>query len=75
MTNKQSHRALTCERCEGQGWYFRVPDGFNPFLAGGFTTARTMYRVECNCEYRARAALSAAIQEVETVDNGGNSDG
>ncbi|MCD4509758.1 hypothetical protein LQT97_00775 [Brucella pseudogrignonensis] len=38
-----------CERCEGKGWYFRVPDNFNPFLAGGFNTARAMYRVTCKC--------------------------
>lgn len=36
-----------CTRCKGQGWYWRTPDGFNPFLAGGFNTARAMYKVEC----------------------------
>lgn len=38
-----------CTRCDGKGWYWRVPDGFNPFLAGGFSTARAMYRASCGC--------------------------
>lgn len=38
-----------CDRCDGKGWYWRVPDGFNPFLAGGWSTARAMYRVPCGC--------------------------
>jgi len=38
-----------CERCEGKGWYFRTPDGFNPFLAGGWGTIRAMYKVICGC--------------------------
>ena len=37
-----------CDRCEGKGYYWRTPEGFNPFLAGGFATARAMYRVECH---------------------------
>jgi hypothetical protein len=41
-----------CQRCEGKGWYFRVPDNFNPFLAGGFSTARAMYKVNCACSAR-----------------------
>jgi len=39
-----------CNRCEGKGWYFRTPDGFNPFLAGGWGTMRAMYRVMCSCQ-------------------------
>ncbi len=38
-----------CNNCEGKGWYFRCPDGFNPFLAGGWATALAMYRVICGC--------------------------
>jgi hypothetical protein len=44
-----SENNTACDRCEGKGWYFRVPDGFNPFLAGGYTTSKVMYRVECKC--------------------------
>lgn len=38
-----------CTRCKNIGWYWRTPDGFNPFLAGGFQTARAMYKVTCDC--------------------------
>lgn len=37
-------------RCQGKGWYWRTPDGFNPFLAGGFNTARAMFKTRCSCE-------------------------
>lgn len=36
-----------CWRCRGDGYFYRVPDGFNPFSAGGFQTANASYRVEC----------------------------
>lgn len=39
----------SCTRCKGLRWYWRTPDNFNPFLAGGFQTARAMYKVDCNC--------------------------
>lgn len=42
-----------CEDCGDYGFVWRVPDGFNPFYAGGFRTADTMYKVPCRC-----AALS-----------------
>lgn len=35
-------------RCNGDGFYFRVPDNFNPFSAGGFATARAAYKVTCS---------------------------
>ena len=39
-----------CDICHGIGSYFRVPNGFNPFVAGGFATARAAYRAPCwNC--------------------------
>ena len=38
-----------CVRCEGKGYFWRVPEGFNPFLAGGFKTAAVSYRVPCLC--------------------------
>lgn len=38
-----------CNRCEGKGWFWRVPEGFNPFLAGGFKTAQEMYKATCLC--------------------------
>jgi hypothetical protein len=36
-----------CWRCRGDGYFYRVPDGFNPFSAGGWNTVRASYRVEC----------------------------
>ena len=37
----------TCWRCRGDGRFWRVPDGFNPFYAGAQTTAGAMVRVRC----------------------------
>lgn len=51
----------TCIRCKGLGWYWRTPDGFNPFLAGGFQTARAMYKVNCNCSAVTPAPVSRAM--------------
>lgn len=39
--------AEKCWQCRGDGAYWRVPDGFNPFRAGGFATAQASYRVRC----------------------------
>lgn len=36
-----------CAHCEGRGFEWRVPNGFNPFSAGGFNTARAMSKVPC----------------------------
>lgn len=36
-----------CWRCRGDGYYFRVPDGFNPFYAGAIQTAAVSERVDC----------------------------
>lgn len=38
-----------CWKCDGKGWFWTTPVGFNPFLAGGFSTARAMYRALCSC--------------------------
>ena len=55
---------LDCHKCEGKGWYWRVPEGFNPFLAGGFSTARAMCRAECQCSKgRFEAGRLALAQE------------
>ncbi len=37
-----------CPRCEGKGWNWGVPEGFNPFLAGAFSTARASRKVTCS---------------------------
>lgn len=36
-----------CWRCRGDGFFFRVPSGFNPFLAGAIQTAAASVRVQC----------------------------
>jgi len=40
-------RGEVCATCEGKGYRFRVPHGFNPFSAGAFRTANAMYPVPC----------------------------
>lgn len=49
----------SCQRCEGKGWYWRTPEGFNPFLAGGWNTMRAMYKASCLC------SVARATQETE----------
>lgn len=43
---KPDHRE-TCWRCRGDGYYWRVPDGFNPFYAGARMTARVSQKIQC----------------------------
>lgn len=57
--------ADVCTRCDGKGWYWRTPDGFNPFLAGGFATARAMYRQPCGKCSALRQAASKARGEAQ----------
>ncbi len=40
-------RGTACWRCRGDGYFWRVPNGFNPFRAGGWATARASWRVDC----------------------------
>ena len=37
-----------CPRCEGKGWNWQVPAGFNPFRAGALAAARASREVTCN---------------------------
>ena len=49
-----------CWRCRGDGYFYTVPSGFNPFLAGAIQTAAASRRVECwTCDGTGRAALKA----------------
>ena len=36
-----------CATCKGKGYQHRLPEGFNPFRAGGWNTINAMYRVPC----------------------------
>lgn len=48
-----------CWQCRGDGYYFRVPDGFNPFYAGGFQAARVAEKVRCfRCDGTGRAVVA-----------------
>lgn len=47
-----------CFQCRGDGYYWRVPDGMNPFAAGGWNTINASYKVVCfRCEGTGRALL------------------
>lgn len=39
--------AQKCWRCRGDGYYFRVPNGCNPFLMGAIVAANSSRRVDC----------------------------
>lgn len=48
-----------CSSCDGSGYVWRVPDSFNPFYAGGFNTARAMFKVPCiECRHGAKRPQS-----------------
>lgn len=51
-----------CQRCRGDGHYFRVPDGFNPFNAGAMATAAASEKVQC---FECRGTGFAAAYRVE----------
>lgn len=36
-----------CWRCRGDGFFWRVPNGFNPFYAGAMQTAAVSRKVDC----------------------------
>lgn len=36
-----------CWRCRGDGYFYRLPDGLNPFYMGAIRAAEASYRVEC----------------------------
>jgi hypothetical protein len=40
---------VMCDRCNGDGWYWRMPDGFNPFNAGLMVAARKSFKQVCAC--------------------------
>jgi hypothetical protein len=42
--------ALRNCRCGGDGFYFVLPAGFNPFEANITTIARLMQKVICGCD-------------------------
>lgn len=38
---------MRCKACDDTGFRWQVPDGFNPFSAGGWNTIRAMFKVPC----------------------------
>ena len=45
--NAKQRESAKCWRCNGDGYYFRVPDGFNPFLAGAVQAANVSTKIIC----------------------------
>lgn len=56
---------MRCERCRGDGFYFRLPDGCNPFNMRMPTLVGAMYRVEC-FECKGSGVRAALVAEQET---------
>ena len=42
-------KTTVCPRCNGDGFYFSVPSGFNAFSAGGWATAKAARKYICDC--------------------------
>lgn len=53
---KKPEKSVVCERCKGEGFYFRLPHGMNPFAASIEVTARNMRRIICDCPAAVRLA-------------------
>lgn len=51
-----------CPQCKGEGFYFRLPSGMNPFKASIEVTAANMRRITCYCP-AGRAALASPVKE------------
>lgn len=64
----------TCERCNGAGWYWRTPSGFNPFSAGGWATMRAMYKVPCSHGPLLINGAPAIVDLAEPRADGGGDD-
>lgn len=65
-------RTEKCWRCSGDGHFWRVPDGFNPFLAGAIQTAAVSRKVWCfECrgtgKVEAPEELPAAPRDMQEV--------
>jgi hypothetical protein len=44
-----------CQHCKGEGWYYRLPVGMNPFASSIEVTARNMRRIKCDCTVQQQA--------------------
>ncbi len=57
-----------CPQCKGQGFFFRLPSGMNPFAASIEVTAANMRRISCWC-------MDTEDDANERADNGRNTGG
>ena len=60
----------TCETCNGDGFYFRLPSGMNPFLSDINQIARMTRKVWCSCG-AAQPAPNAPAERFDDVTRGG----
>lgn len=57
-----------CPQCNGEGFFYRLPPGMNPFAASIFVTANNMRRIFCWC-------TDTEDDANERADNGRNTGG
>lgn len=62
MSKGLSEARPVCAECKGEGFYYRLPPGMNPFAASIEVTAREMRRIQCYC-HAGRAALASRLKE------------
>lgn len=54
---------IVCPHCEGKGYQWRTPNGFNPFSAGGWNTIRAMYQDHCyRCDGTGRQIVAQHLK-------------
>ena len=62
---------MKCWRCRGDGFFWRVPNGFNPFYAGAMATAAASRKVDC-FECKRTGVVIAKVEadkpEMQTTD-------
>lgn len=49
MAGKVKLTEAICPQCKGEGFYYRLPAGMNPFAASIEVTAYNMRRIQCYC--------------------------
>jgi hypothetical protein len=51
-----------CDQCKDVGYYYRLPQGMNPFAASIEVTARNMRRIQCDC-FAGRSPSKLLLQD------------
>jgi hypothetical protein len=63
------YRQDNCPACKGDGFRWLCPSGVNPFLAGGFNTARSLRRVDCHHSFLQEGLTSMKTLSELTMDD------